>query len=325
MPQVPNPSAEVREAAIVWLVRRDARALTAAESAEFEVWSADPANARAYDHIQTLWAEIGQASRLEVQPGRRRTRPPDPRPASLWPVRWRFMVATAAAMAAGMVLAWLGPVAWISMTADAQTGVGQIRKVALADGSSVTLDARSAVSLAYASNQRSVRLLRGQAVFHVAPDPRRPFLVECAGGETRAIGTIFVVRREAGGAVVTGVEHRIAVTFPVGASGAAYVLGPGQTIAYGQGGALSGPHPAANGADAFERGELVFEDRPLAFVVAELNRYRRGKILLAGEVGAMTVSGVFRTDDPASALAAVQTRLGLKSASFGKALIILYK
>lgn len=318
MSNTPLSSASARNAAIAWLVRRDAGSLSSAEAAEFDTWRTEPANAAAYDRASRVWTEMGLAAtgrgqaRTSVSHG----------PAKM---RGRHRVTAGALLAASLVMVCFGPGAWISMTADSQTHVGEVRRVALPDGSSVTLDTGSAMTFHFGSGLRAVRLLRGAAVFHVAADPRRPFIVEAAGGSTRALGTIFLVRRQDGGAVVTGIEHRIAVTLPTGRPHPVYALGPGQTLSYGRDLTQAGPSPAAQDSDAFERGELVFDDRPLAAVVAELNRYRLGKILLVGDVGAMTVSGVFRTDDPAGALAALQTRLGLNGVAIGDALTILYK
>jgi ferric-dicitrate binding protein FerR (iron transport regulator) len=57
-----------------------------------------------------------------------------------------------------------------------------------------------------------VGLGAGEALFDVAKDPDRPFIVQVGDRQIRALGTSFVVRREKDQLAVTLVEGKVAVT-----------------------------------------------------------------------------------------------------------------
>src|SRR5579862_6248735 len=91
------------------------------------------------------------------------------------------------------------------------TALGEQRSLALNDGSTVQLNALSKIRIRYGEHERSVDLLRGQALFHVAKDPTRPFIVHSGQTSIRAVGTQFDVYRKADGTIVTVVEGRVAI------------------------------------------------------------------------------------------------------------------
>lgn len=84
---------------------------------------------------------------------------------------------------------------------DYSTGRGEIRSIALADGSTITLDAMSGVQVAMRADRRNVVLGAGRALFDVAHDPARPFVVEAGDILVRAVGTSFSVDRRSDGAL----------------------------------------------------------------------------------------------------------------------------
>src|SRR5262249_45760869 len=87
------------------------------------------------------------------------------------------------------------------------TSIGEIRRVALPDGSAVTLDTDSRLVLSYSRGTRLIRLDRGEALFDVARDPARPFVGEGGAVRVRAVGTAFVVRYENGSDVEVTVSR----------------------------------------------------------------------------------------------------------------------
>ena len=70
----------------------------------------------------------------------------------------------------------------------------RIEQQSLEDGSNVYINRGSSVEIAYTSSERRVYLTKGEANFEVAKDPNRPFIVNVAGVDVRAVGTIFSVR-----------------------------------------------------------------------------------------------------------------------------------
>ena len=68
----------------------------------------------------------------------------------------------------------------------------------------------------------------------------------------------------------------------------------------------------ANALTAWHRGKLIFNRKPLQDVLAELERYQYGRIVLPdATLGAMQISGVFDLNDPQNLLHTLEQRYGL--------------
>ncbi|MGH8211113.1 MAG: FecR family protein [Steroidobacteraceae bacterium] len=91
------------------------------------------------------------------------------------------------------------------------TAIGEQRSLELADGSTVELNSRSRIKVRYSEHERAVELLEGEALFHVAKDGARPFMVRSDGTRVRAVGTQFDVYKKRGETIVTVVEGRVAI------------------------------------------------------------------------------------------------------------------
>lgn len=150
--------------------------------------------------------DVGEVVRLPTaeQP------PKSPSPSTVIGRRPRVRLITLAALllvavGAGAVL-YLG---WGGQIIETQRG--ERREVALADGSVVQVDPETRLRVKYEQEQRLVLLERGRALFHVAKNGARPFLVETEGTTVRAVGTAFAVERQNERVVVTVAEGRVAV------------------------------------------------------------------------------------------------------------------
>jgi len=123
--------------------------------------------------------------------------------------RRRF--ATAASIL--LVCAGGGVFAWhqIYRAPTYATDVGEQRSIVLADGSTIELNARSRVRIRFTEQERDIDLLQGQALFSVAKDHERPFIVRSDKTRVRAVGTQFDVYRRTTGTTVTVLEGRVAV------------------------------------------------------------------------------------------------------------------
>ncbi len=109
-----------------------------------------------------------------------------------WPTwRLRTLVGVALAAVAMGVLAVLQP--WRDIDTFA-TGVGGQRAVLLKDGTRMSLNTSTRMRVEQAVAQRTVSAEKGEALFEVAKDARRPFVVRVADGEVVALGTVFYVR-----------------------------------------------------------------------------------------------------------------------------------
>ena len=308
----------ITEAAAEWAVRLHAGALSEQEQAELRQWIArDSRHEGALRFAEQTWAALGEVHKDEPV---HRQRPAAPTP----PVRrtkrrrpWQ----RAAAVALVVVVAgvgWLrGPDVLLHMQADYFTQKGEVRTVHLADGSRVELDSASAIRLDYDGVQRGISLLQGSAVFDVAPmkgEETRPFVVHSAGGQTRALGTRFVVEREGQSQAWVGVlQHSVEVSMQASPTTGPVerVVQQGQAARYSPvEGVVSLDQFDVDRATSWRRGVLIFDRQPLAKVIEQLNRYRPGRVVLTdAALGEREVSGVFRLDMLDSALATLTQEL----------------
>ena len=291
----------ITEVAADWAVRLHAGGLDVQDHAELQRWiDSDSRHAAELKFAQQTWAALGE---LQLDAPVHRQRPP---PAGVAPRRaqrrrtWRVAASVALLLVAAGV-GWLqGPQALLQMQADYLTAKGEVRMVRLIDGSTVELDSSSAIRLDFDGEQRRISLLAGSAIFDVAPmagQETRPFLVQSAGGQTRALGTRFVVGREADDQAWVGVlQHSVALTQQDRAQ--TTVLHEGQAARYrAQDGVNGLPDFDLARATSWRRGVLVFDRQPLAKVVEELNRYRPGRVVLSNaDLANREVSAVFRLD-----------------------------
>jgi transmembrane sensor len=124
--------------------------------------------------------------------------------------RFRRPFFAAAAMAFAVVIG--GAVWWQANRYPLySTGIGERRSITLADGSTIDLNARSKLRIEFSNAERRVELLDGQALFQVAKDKQRPFIVHSRDATVRAVGTQFDVYRKDSGTTITVLEGRVAV------------------------------------------------------------------------------------------------------------------
>jgi transmembrane sensor len=116
------------------------------------------------------------------------------------------------AIAASILVGALGTWYWYAYARHTYgTSVGEQRMLTLNDGSTIELDSRSRVRVRFSESERDVDLLDGQALFHVAKNSARPFVVYSASTRVRAVGTQFDVYRKPSATTVTVVEGTVAV------------------------------------------------------------------------------------------------------------------
>jgi len=183
-----------------------------------------------------------------------------------------------------------------------QTALGQTYTVRLVDGSTVTLDSDTSLDVEVSWRQRNVSLTRGQALFHVAKEAERPFVVTAAGNAVTATGTAFDIRIDENRFMVLLTEGHLHVQTPATDSEPAEQtdLNAGHQLISWVGGErrvsrLDAPSQAR--VLSWTTGTLSFVHTPLAQVADELNRYSAKKVAIAPELAATPIDGVFRTGD----------------------------
>jgi transmembrane sensor len=241
---------------------------------------------------------------------------------------WRVPAALAAALLVAIMGALFagylaGSVPTMTYAASERTR----RDVTLSDGSVVHLDVDSEISVRLSADQRDIVLTHGRALFEVAHDTSRPFVVTAGHSRTTALGTHFQVQRESEHVLVTLTEGSIAVTGSTGESQWREKLTPGEQISLTADGHVEVKHAVdAQAVTSWSRGRLVFRGTPLGEALQEVNRYGTRKVRLGDpELADLAVDGNFiagETDLIVSAFAAV---LPLRVAEGGVGEIILFR
>lgn len=195
------------------------------------------------------------------------------------------------------------------------------REITLADGSIVNIAPDTTLGVHFTNAERAVTLDRGEALFHVAKNPNRPFVVTSDHTQVRAVGTAFSVARQASGVVITVAEGVVAVTpknAPKAAAGTnrpIISLSANQQLTVSESGAV-GQTRAIDGRDEFAWTEsrLIFENSSVADVVRRFNSRNRLQIRIEDPaLATRPVSGIFNATDPQSFVTFLEAAAGART------------
>ncbi|MGC4097122.1 MAG: FecR family protein [Nitrospira sp.] len=322
-PEEPSDREELDREAVAWLVRLTSGETTPTDETQVHLWRGrSPAHEQAFLKAERLWA--GMEPLRERLADLRTDQPPIPVRGWRTSLRWGAVAAALVLMTLGLVYRDDTFTIWL---ADHHTATGEQQTLRLSDGTIAHLNTNTALSVQFSGEARRVTLLTGEAVFQVAKELSRPFIVNAASGTIQAVGTEFVVRRQADHITVTMMEGTTRITYPEQSHQPSDVtsLHAAQQIHYGPNTGLS----TAKQADlrleaAWRRGKLIFEGTPLSTVLEEINRYRPGHIwTLRPELAALPVSGVFDLDRLDDAVTAIQRTLHIETVSVGHRWVFL--
>jgi ferric-dicitrate binding protein FerR (iron transport regulator) len=271
----PQPISDLSDDALDWQVLLHSGHASATDRSHYQRWcQLSPAHAEAAREAEALWQDLGHTPTAQVF---------EAAPARRSKRHWARGIAASLVLLVAGYSGWQQVPVWL---ADYHTGIGEQQSITLADGSRVLLNSGSALNVAFSASERRVTLQAGEALFETADDPR-PFVVETAGEAVQGSAATFSVRRD-GHVVLAKGEARL------------------------------GDHSLAIAADAsaqtaWQRGKLIFNGKPLGQVLAELERYQHGRILLSDhKLSALEVSGVFDLNEPQALLRTLEQRYGLK-------------
>jgi transmembrane sensor len=288
MIEQPHSSA-IRQQAIDWLVRKQSGAFAAAERQRFEQWlDADPLHRRVYEQVERAWGNLPRPQ-AELSVARKK-------PSRLRLSYWPLIIASAASLllATGLCIKEGWPLVDDSVF---QTAKGELRQITLADGSLIELNSDTELAVHYGWRGRSLELVRGEALFSVAPGKLRPFEVSAGGGRLRDIGTRFDVAIGPSANRISVLEGAIDLSLP--ATGEQRQTEAGQMMTYNAATVLSEPVAADVKTFAVWRNrKLIFRNTLLSEVVKELERYHPVQVRLADpSLNSLTLGGVFDSND----------------------------
>ncbi len=304
-----NPTRAQDEAA-EWFARLRGQSVSAQALTDFREWRRDATNAAAYAQVQETWEKVGQlADDPDIQAAiAEALDAPTPKREPLPPARVIWTGLGALLLVVLLSSSWL----WWQQRPTWETVVGEQRRVVLADGSRVQLNTDSAVRVRYSGAERGVTLVRGEALFEVAHDAARPFIVSAGDARIEALGTRFDVRRDAGGVRVSLLEGRVQVG--TAAQSQAAILRPDQAVTV-QGGRVSAPSTTtAEAAAGWTSGRITLRGVSLQQAVAEMNRYSRRRVIVDAPAETLRepVNGVFDAGDAEAFAEAVGATFSLQ-------------
>jgi transmembrane sensor len=238
------------------------------------------------------------------------------------PRRFGALVSTAASVVATVAI-WLAGGGFDTLRSDHMTGTGEIETVILADGSTVTLNAGTAIAVDLTAQERRITLYRGEALFEVTPDRNRPFVVAAPEAEVRVLGTAFDLKAEAD-TLRVGLVHGSIEVRPDATPQQPVVLKPGEQVLVNEGRADTVTSFDATTGLAWKRHQAVFYRTPLGEVVDTLSRHHSGTILILDErMRSREVSGVFDLRKPEAAIEALGESLGIRVRHLTHYLVLL--
>ena len=306
----PGIPAEVAQQAVQWWLTLRGAPVSARQRAAWQQWRAQsPEHEAAWQRIESVGRQMAGIS----LPLARATLagPHAPR-------RRRSVQLLAGLVVAGGSFSLLRQTpAWRAWAADEVAGLGEQRRLVLPDGGAVVLNTDSAINIRYGSAQRVVQLVRGEILAQTAADAqRRPFVVETALGRVRALGTRFTVRERAASVSVEVLQGAVELT-PARAAQATQRLNAGEQ---GRFTALQAHSTGAldDAAGAWADGMLVAARMRLDDFLAELGRYRRGRLGCDPAVAHLRVSGAYPLADTDRVLAALTSALPVQVHFFSR-------
>lgn len=295
---------EIDDAAALWAARADAGDLDGAQSAALETWLAgDIRRLGAYARARAVLASADRAAALKGLDTSDRGRAP----VQISRRRLAWGAGALAASVAGGVLVWRE-----AGKDRFSTRIGEMRVVTLSDGSTVTLNTASRMVVEISERSREIALLAGEAIFDVAYDANRPFIVRVGEVVIRAIETSVAVRRLNDAAPEILVREGSVEVLRGG--GAALRVAAHERIV------ASTPAPSEITNAQIERelawrdGRLAFEGETLAQAAQEFARYSQIRLVFEDpSIGNEEVTGLFVSTDPVGFAHAVATAFNLEA------------
>lgn len=208
------------------------------------------------------------------------------------------------------------------------TGQGDIKEVNLPDGSLVHLAQNSVIDVHFDAFARRIDVVRGNALFDVGKDPKRPMFVGVGGHVLQDIGTVFDVQRGTDGDTLTVISGRVRVWKASDAwigkmrayvgdsqssSDAVAELVAGQELRLTTS-ATAGPIQAAAIAKTTEwmPTDIRFQHETVSQVARRFNAYTTTPLVIEDpQLAGLRISGIFHANNPEAFVAYLATFPGV--------------
>ncbi len=323
----------VEEQASAWVARRD-RGLTSAEQDEYLQWLAlDPR------HLEEVQRQAAAFQRMMMLSEWQPVTSAEPNPA-LFARRQRTKWRTVLAIAAGVALA--GTLGWMTLHHESAASPPSSylvvnERLTLPDGSVVELKEGSHLTVDFQPAERRVRLT-GEALFYVAKNAQRPFIVEAGGVAVRAVGTAFNVRvgdRDVEVLVTEGSVRvhpqgpgETAAAVVDGTTDASTLVAAQQRVIVDRSATILPFAKQVTAAEiaaelAWKAPRFQFVETPLETAIEEFNRRNSQKIVLGDPtLRRVPIGGAFRADNVEAFVRAIEITLDLRSETRGDEIVL---
>ena len=297
----------IDDQAVAWVAREDRAPLDPLDQEKRDGWlQQDVRHLGAYARARAAFAGMDRASALGSGVDLRlfATRPAG------W-LRWRRALPAVGAVAAACLLVVVS--AWTFRPDHYSTRLGEVLRVPLADGSVVTLNSQTAVDVAFGKGVRHLTLRKGEALFDVAKDHQRPFVVTAGNAKVTAVGTSFSVLREKDRGVQVVVREGVVKVDEAQAPSRLVVANSTLLTAAKSAPRIDVLRPDEIGRRlAWRDGMIAFDGDTLQQAADKFARYSELRILIDPAVANRRVVGLYSATDPAGFARAVATSMSLQ-------------
>lgn len=328
----------IDDEASIWLVRLDNGNLSDQSRKELKAWlAADKRHPVALKAMTDIWDGMDEVL-INID---------DETPSkniSLWPILKPIFQPLALAASISFIAIFI----WLAMPNNVQknsyaTLIGQQMDATFNDGSIIHLNTNSRIETEFSDEKRIIKLIKGEALFEVAHDPNRPFIVYAGNRLVQAIGTKFVVHLKSENIQVTVTDGKVKMSkVPLNttltdikelnntttqkddiyiAKGEKVIVGDNQAPK------LTRIKPENIKRElSWLNGKLVFDNEELLNVIEEINRYVNIEIVLKDpSLHNIRISGRFDLEDSEALIEAIELSFNMKSQRLGSNKILLTK
>ncbi len=228
-----------------------------------------------------------------------------------------------AAAAAGYLIVRPPFALWPSLqelSADFRTAKGEQRKIDIVTNVSLELNTQTSVALRSASGDTEIELISGEASVVSKLPSSKPLVMLAADGRVTAAQADFNVRCLDAVVSVTCLGGAIDVAH----GGKTVRLKKDEQISYSAEGLATAIPVDPAQVTAWQAGQLIFRDRPLASVVEEVNRYRPGRIIItSADLKRRVVNGTFQINKLGNFVAQVEQLFGARTTTLPGGVVLL--
>lgn len=322
------PGKDLEIEASAWIAQLDGGNMTPEDIEAFKEWiGRSPAHKKIMLNLAEVWNMMGSLSELAEPMNVAKREQQILRSNSSYSKRFQFGMMTGFAVLLGFFGTYLlvnQPSNPTTLPAIYATKVGESRTISLDDGSQISMNTNSSLEVDFADTRRKIRLLQGEAIFDVTPDPDRPFTVYARDDVVRAVGTVFSVRLQDTTVDVSVSEGAVEVlSLDSDTSGNSAhstktslvgFVKSGHVAILDNSGTIIKPASTTQIEDSWSwrRGVVTFSGMPLEQAIAEMSRYTTLNIIIDDpSIGEIRIGGVYHARNVDNFFEALELGFGL--------------